>query len=193
MIRSFLAILLTEPVRQSVATEIDRLRPLSRAVAWVPAQNLHLTLQFLGQQSEARLAEAHGAVEEVAARTAPLSLSLYGIGAFPGIERPRILWVGVTEGALEVRALQSRVAGALVARGFPGESRPWHPHLTIGRVFDERRWRRDAGPELRAALVRAAGSSFGTLPVGTIALMRSDLSAAGARYSVLQSVALTAS
>ena len=190
MIRAFVAILLTDATRQAVAAEIERLRPFGRAVAWVPPQNLHLTLQFLGEQPDDRLSEAGAALEEAAAGAAPFTATLHGLGAFPGLERPRILWVGVAQGGMEVRALQVRVAAALEARGFPPESRPWHAHLTIGRVFDERRWRREASPGLREAITRLGSTSFGEVPVASIALMRSDLHPSGARYSELRAFEL---
>jgi 2'-5' RNA ligase len=190
LIRSFVALLLDDGVREAVATVVERLRPLCSAVAWVPARNLHLTLQFLGDQSEERLEEAEAALAEAAAASAPVEVTYHGIGAFPGLERPRILWVGLAEGALETRRLQARVADALAARGFPREERPWHPHLTIGRVHDERRWRREAGPPLRAALMQAAGTTFGSQRVAEVALMGSDLSPTGARYTVRRAVTL---
>jgi 2'-5' RNA ligase len=190
MPRAFIAVCLDEATRAAVAAEIERLRPLSRAVAWVPSQNLHLTLKFLGDQSDGRLAEAVPGIEEVAAGCAPFALTLHGLGAFPGLERPRILWVGVAEGALAIRALQSGVEEALERRQFTPEGRPWHPHLTIGRVFDPRRWRRDTSPALMESIARAASMRFGTVEVSRVVLMRSDLSPSGARYSELNSVNL---
>jgi 2'-5' RNA ligase len=190
MTRAFIAVCLDEPARAAVAAEIERLRPLSRAVAWVPPQNLHLTLKFLGDQSDGRLAEALHGIEEVAAGRAPFSLTLHGVGAFPGMERPRILWVGVAEGALEVRALQAEVEAAFARRMFAPESHAWHPHLTIGRVFDPRRWRRDTSPALRESIARVATTRFGSLGVSRVVLMRSDLSPSGARYTELHSVSL---
>ena len=80
----------------------------------------------------------------------------------------------------------------LAAGGFAREERPWHPHLTIGRVYDERRWRREAGPPLRGALAQAATTTFGTQRVTEVALMRSDLSPAGARYTLRRAVRLGA-
>jgi 2'-5' RNA ligase len=192
MTRSFVALVLDEPTRAAVGAEIERLRPLSRAVAWVPASNLHVTLKFLGEQRDTALALAAEALDATGAATAPFAVTLFGLGAFPGMERPRIFWVGVAEGALEVRALQSRLEGELERRGFARESRPWHPHLTIGRVFDPRGWRRDTNPALRAVIAQAATTGFGALPVGRIVLMRSDLSASGARYGELHSAPLTA-
>jgi 2'-5' RNA ligase len=184
VIRSFVAVLLPDALRDTIAATIEELRPLGTAVAWVPRQNLHVTLQFLGGQTEERLSEAAAALDEAGAGCAPLEVTFHGLGAFPGLERPRILWIGVAQGALEARALQARVADALARRGFTPEDRAWHPHLTIGRVFDERRWRREAGPPLRSALARAAATRFGTLRVTEVALMRSDLSPRGARYTV---------
>jgi 2'-5' RNA ligase len=187
--RSFVALLLTEAAREAVAVEIERLRPLSRAVAWVPAPNLHLTLRFLGDQTVDRLQEVERALQETAAMASPFSMALGGLGAFPDLNRPRILWVGVSEGAASALALQRGVELALDLRGFGREARPWHPHLTIGRVFDERRWRRDAGSELRQA-VAGPPRPFGVVPVRAISLMRSDLSPRGARYSELASLPL---
>lgn len=192
MPRTFVALLLDETVRDNVAAEIERLRPLSRAVAWVPRQNLHLTLRFLGEQPESALEEVRGALTEAAARSTPFDLNLHGLGAFPGLERPRILWIGVAEGGAEARALQDRLDGALERRGHPREARPWHAHLTIGRVFDPRRWKRDSGPELRQALMQASHRRFGCLRVGAISLMRSDLHPSGARYSEMSAAPLGA-
>jgi 2'-5' RNA ligase len=188
--RAFIGLLLDEATRQSVAAQVERLRPLSRAVAWVPPQNLHLTLKFLGDQSEERLGAVLSVLEDAAAGIAPFALALHGVGGFPGLERPRILWVGVSEGALAARQLQARFEEALARHGFSREPRPWHPHLTIGRIFDDRRWRREATPALREAVTRAARLDLGRVPVAAVSLMRSDLSPAGARYTELASVPL---
>jgi 2'-5' RNA ligase len=98
----------------------------------------------------------------------------------------------VAHGALAVRRLQVRVTDALAVRGFGKEERAWHPHLTIGRVHDERRWRREAGPPLRSALAQAATTTFGTQRVAEVALMRSELSPAGARYTLRRALSLGA-
>jgi 2'-5' RNA ligase len=192
VIRAFVAVLLADELREAVAAAIERLRPLASAVAWVPPRNLHVTLHFLGDQSEERLAEAEAALADAAAGSAPLDVTFHGIGAFPGLERPRILWVGLAHGALEVRRLQARVTDALATHGFAREERPWHAHLTVGRVHDERRWRREADPSLRGALARAATTTFGTQRVTEVALMRSDLSPEGARYTVRRALRLGA-
>ena len=191
MTRAFVAIQLDEATRAAVDGEIERLRPLSRAVAWVPAPNLHLTLRFLGELTDAHIGLVEDALADVGAATAPFAIGLHGLGAFPGLERPRILWIGIADGALAMRQAQARVETAVGQLGIPREPKAWHPHLTIGRVFDERGWRRDAGLALRHAIAAAARRSFGALRVSRIALMRSDLSPRGARYRELAAAELT--
>lgn len=192
MARAFIALPLDLAARDAVIGEVERLRPLSRAVAWVPRDNLHLTLRFLGEQSEARLADALAALESAAAGEEPFTLGLHGLGAFPGLERPRILWVGVAEGALAARALQARVESGLTERGFLPEARPWHPHLTVGRVFDERRWRGETPAALRQAVAQAGSRPVAHLGITAISLMKSDLGPGGARYTPLASCPLGA-
>ena len=170
---------------------IERLRPLSRAVAWVPAANLHLTLKFLGEPSDEQLGEVEAALVEAAAVTAPFAVTLHGLGAFPGLERPRILWVGIAEGALSAREVQARVEAALERRGIPRERQAWHPISRSAGSSTSAPRRREAGLPLRQALAAAARRSFGTLSPCPIALMRSDLSPQGARYRELASAELT--
>ena len=191
MPRAFVAVLLDEQTRRSVSAQIDRLRPLSRVVAWVPPQNLHLTLRFLGDQTDERLADVVPALEEAASGVPAFTLSLKGIGAFPGLDHPRTLWVGVSDGVQDVQRLQARVAEALERRGVPIEARAWQAHVTIGRITDEKRWRGEGMPELRSAVMRGATVPLGSMPVASIALTRSDLYASGARYTGIAAVPLS--
>lgn len=191
MPRAFVAVLLDEQTRRAVASQIDRLRPLSKAVTWVPPHNLHLTLRFLGDQTEEQLADLVPALEEAASGVPAFTLGLKGMGAFPGVEHPRTLWVGVSEGVQEVQRLQARVAEALARRDVPIEARAWEAHVTIGRVADEKRRRREGMPELRSAVMRGATTPFGSMPVASIALMRSDLYTSGPRYTGIASVPLS--
>ena len=190
MPRAFVAVLLDEQTRRAVAAQIDRLRPLSRVVAWVPPHNLHLTLRFLGDQTEEQLAEVVPALEEAASGVPTFTLSLKGLGAFPGLDHPRTLWVGVSGGVQDVQRLQARVAEALERRGVPIEARAWQAHVTIGRITDDNRGRGEGMPELRSAVMRGATVPFSSMPVASIALMRSDLYASGARYTGIASVPL---
>ena len=190
MPRAFVGFFLSEQTRRAVSAEMDRLRPLSRVVAWVASHNLHVTLRFLGDQTEEQLADIVPALEEAVRGVVPFTMGLRGLGAFPGLEHPRTLWVGIAEGSKEVRDLQARVARTLETRGFPLEARAWQAHVTIGRIVDERRSRREGMAETRASLTRGATLSFGTMSVEAISLMRSDLFPSGARYTGIATVAL---
>jgi 2'-5' RNA ligase len=97
VIRAFVAVGLDEETRTAIGAAIEQLRPLGKAVAWVPAENLHLTLKFLGEQTDERLAEATRGIEDAAAATPRFTVSLHGLGGFPGMERPRIVWIGAAE------------------------------------------------------------------------------------------------
>jgi len=184
-VRSFIAILLDEAVRGAIAAELDHLKPLARSVAWVPPQNLHLTLKFLGELEAEALQAVKEGLAEGASKAEPFTLTFRGLGTFPGLARPRVIWVGVAQGARECQALQARVDEALARRGLPKEARSYTPHLTIGRVRAPR-----GLAALQQAMSQAVGKDFGTQSVRSISLMRSDLHPTGARYSELYTVSL---
>lgn len=175
-----MAILLNEEVRAAIAATIARLRPLGPRVSWVAPPNLHLTLKFLGELPPEALEEVKDGLAEAVAGAAPFTLHFHGVGGFPGMARPRVLWVGVAEGAQAAQALQARVEAALGRRGFAREDRAFSPHLTVGRVREPR----GLAP-LQQAVASEAGRDFGRLEVRTLSLMRSDLSPAGSRYTEL--------
>jgi RNA 2',3'-cyclic 3'-phosphodiesterase len=191
MPRAFVAVLLSEQARGAVSAQINRLRPLSKSVTWVPPSNLHITLHFLGDQTEQELGDVLAALQEAAEGVPEFRLGLRGLGAFPRLEHPRTIWVGVSEGAPQVKHLQARVAEALARRGAPIEPGTWQAHVTIGRIPSEKRWRREGLAEIRSGLIRAAATPFGSTPVTSIELMRSDLFRSGARYTGIGSVPLS--
>lgn len=190
MLRTFIALTLGEQSRKAVAAQIARLRPLSKAITWTPPGNLHLTLRFLGDQTELELSEVMLALQEAAKGVPAFTMGLRGLGAFPGLEHPRTIWIGVSAGAPEVRDLQARVSEALAQRGTPDEPRVWQAHVTIGRIPVHKRWRREGMSDIRSGLIRGGALTFGSTRVTSIELMRSDLLASGARYTAIASVPL---
>jgi len=186
-IRAFVAILLPDDVRSALDAEIEQLRPVGRDVSWVARDNIHVTLKFLGHVEPERLDLAVSALARVAATVAGFELAIAGLGAFPSPTRPRVLWAGLTSGADAAATLARSIDGALAAHGFAREDRPFSGHVTLGRVRQPGRDER-----LAAALAAGARHQFGRLAVDRLALMRSELSPRGARYSIISAWPLLA-
>jgi 2'-5' RNA ligase len=185
-VRSFVAVLLPERVRTGLAAVSAELRGQTRGLAWVRADNLHLTLRFLGAIEPAMLEPVRQALVAATAAIPAFTVRLGGLGGFPSGRAPRVLWASVTAGSAELGTLYAALETALVARGLPGESRVFHPHVTLARARDPR----GAGDLVR---VLGEGPPFGEVRVGAIHLMRSDLDPRGSRYSVLFDAPLTES
>lgn len=175
-----MAVLLDDTVRAALGLASERLRARARGVAWVAPENLHVTLKFLGAVDEGRVPGVTAALAGAAGGAAPFDVVVQGLGAFPSLTRPRVIWAGMGEGARPMAELAARVDGALAALGFPRETRDFAAHVTLGRVRAPHR-----DPDLAAALAAGARSEFGRVRVARVSLMRSDLSARGARYTVL--------
>lgn len=172
-----------DDLRSRLALEIDGLRRHTSGVSWVAAENLHITLKFLGSVDESRLAEIGDALRRVASVPA-FDVAVGGLGAFPTPARPRVIWAG-TAAAPAFARLAEDADRALVALGFPAEARGFTPHVTLGRVREPR-----GDAALAAALAAAATRPFGTLRVWRVSLMRSELSPRGPRYTELAGIAL---
>jgi 2'-5' RNA ligase len=164
--------------------EIERLRPVAAGIAWVAADNLHVTLKFLGEVEDGRVDPVLEALRAAVAASEPFDLDVRGLGAFPSPGRPRVLWAGIDRGAQALAAVAGRVEAALTRLGFAPEGRPFAAHVTLGRVREPRR-----DPALAAALVAGARRDFGTVRADCITLVRSQLSPRGARHTVVQACA----
>jgi RNA 2',3'-cyclic 3'-phosphodiesterase len=182
-VRIFIAIELPPPVLDRLDDLQARLRQdlPARWVRWVRPQGMHLTLKFLGENPASRVDAVSAAMVNAAAAHAPFSLSVHGLGCFPNLRRPRVLWVGVEEPAGVLAALQRDVERALVPLGFSPEARPFSPHLTLGRVRGGARGQIEA----LGQVVGRAKARVGEMPVAAIHLMRSDLLPGGAVYTSL--------
>lgn len=184
--RLFVAIPLGNDARERVRTAQAAARTAGFAARWVQPEAAHLTLKFLGATDRSLVAPLCAALGRVAERHRPLVLRTGPLGAFPDPRRPRVLWLDLAGDLAELRGLQRAIDATFVPLGIPAESRPFRPHLTIGRL-------REGAPPPPDTLDRAARALGGTtseLPVSTIHLIRSELGRAGARYTTLCAPAL---
>jgi 2'-5' RNA ligase len=134
-IRTFIAVELGPSVIKRAGDLIDKLRVADAEVNWVRPPQMHLTLKFLGDVADTDTPDICNVVSRVASQFEPFEIICRGAGAFPEIQRPKTLWIGLGEGADELKALQAAIDDALKADlGFGREARGFYPHLTIGRV-----------------------------------------------------------
>ncbi len=187
-IRSFIAIELPDHARTELTRLQDRLRDIAppKTVRWTAPKNIHLTLHFLGDVPVHQVEEASHTVRDVGAAHIPFSLKLSNLGCFPNTRRPRIVWVGLsgeTEALVQLqRDLGERLNQAI---GFQPESRPYSPHLTIGRVDRGiAQQRLMALGQLLEQEIPGVGE-LAVLPVQGIHLIRSDLKPGGPVYTSL--------
>jgi RNA 2',3'-cyclic 3'-phosphodiesterase len=181
-VRAFVAVRMNEQVEDSVAKTIDDLRHPHDGVRWVPRANLHITLKFLGAAVDShRLQRLTAGLHQLATRTAPFEVAAAGIGAFPSLEHPRAIWVGLHSAeAGALAALAARLETVAAEHGFEREKRRWAGHLTIGRVRDEA-----IGNQTRGALSAAQDREFGVSRIESLTLYRSHLGPDAARYEAL--------
>jgi 2'-5' RNA ligase len=136
-IRTFIAVEVGNDVKARAADLIKRLKKAEADVKWVPPQNMHITLKFLGDVPNVEVPDVCRHVAEVAAKFEPFEIEFAAAGAFPDVSRPKTLWIGIApgEGFEQLEALSSAIEDRLHDQmGFPRERRRFHPHLTIGRV-----------------------------------------------------------
>lgn len=178
--RLFVALELPDALRGRLEEATAPLRATDLPVRWVDAAQLHLTLKFIGQVEEQRAGRISEALEETVAGHGGPVLRLGGVGAFPSLRSPRVIWMGV-EASPPLAALQKAVEDALATLGVEREKRDFHAHVTLGRT--RRRLERSEGEALRLAVQHV--SFHAEHRPDRVVLMRSRLGRGGARYDVV--------
>ena len=186
--RTFIAIELPPPVRQAVTALQDCLKTRGVKMRWVRPENIHLTLKFLGQTPADMVGALSSALGDAAQALAPFEVTVQGLGAFPGLRRPKVVWTGVGGDLVILQKLHRKIdAGVneVDRRRFPRESRPFKAHLTLGRV----KGRIDAG-QLSSAMQECRGPREAVMRVEHFCLIKSALTPRGPRYTTLEKFAL---
>lgn len=182
--RAFVALRLSRDSEDAIAALIDQLQRLTGNISWSRRDNLHLTLRFLGGAVPSEMVRTFApALARIAATFNPFDLHAHGIGAFPHLRRPRVIWTGIT--ALPLLNLAQQIEAAAQGCEFAPEPRPYSPHLTIGRVRDLRGWE-----AVRQRIESSSGGDFGVSRIAAISLYRSHLGRSGATYEELGRYAL---
>ena len=178
-IRCFIAVEIQDDTVISKIREIQNFLASTDAdVKLVEPENIHLTLKFLGDVDESRLEYVKNIVKDE--NVEPFVMNLHGIGVFPNLRRPRIIWVGISNGVESLAGIFLKLESILFKQGFPKENRVFNPHITIGRVRSNRNLNL-----FGKTISEYANTPFGEIVVNSIILKKSVLSSRGPIYSNL--------
>ena len=187
MIRSFIAIDFPDETRKALEDIQRELKRCGAGVRWVKPRSIHLTLKFLGNIQPAQVEDIARAVAQEIRDQPPITLRPAGLGAFPNLRKPRVIWIGMDGEVQRLNGIQARVEKALEPLGFAREKRGFRPHLTIGRVKDRRGLQ-----SLADAMATLNVPEFNSFDADEIILYKSDLRPTGAIYTKLHRMPLAA-
>jgi 2'-5' RNA ligase len=184
-VRLFVALQIPSAVRDNLAALIEELRAADAAATknkarWVRAENLHVTLKFIGNVDVGKLDAIRAALGEVSAG-GTVELRFRGVGFFPNERRPRVLWAGIVT-SQNLAPLGAGIDAGLERLGIPRETREFAPHLTLAR-FDPP----GISEKLRSAAQENAAREFGDVRTGEFHLFESKTRPTGAEYTHLSS------
>jgi RNA 2',3'-cyclic 3'-phosphodiesterase len=188
-VRLFVALEIPAAVRDNLAALLEDLRALSAQLAdkrprWVRPENLHVTLQFIGEAATEKLDGIRATLAKIRSG-APLEIQFHGLGFFPNAAHPRVLWAGVQASA-NLPTLAADVDGALETKGFAREGRAFTPHLTLARFEPP-----GLHEKLRGAIEERDELVFGSCEAREFHLIESKLKPSGAEYTSLATFRFT--
>ena len=185
MIRSFLAIELPRTILRKIEEVQGDLKSSHADVRWVSPEKIHLTLKFFGSIDESKIEPIIKSIDGPIQVTSPFSLKIRGMGAFPHFKNPRVIWVGMVDEKEVLTSFQKELEKELKKIGFESEERPFHPHLTFGRMKSNR------GKEnLVPRIERHQDDELGNFQVERLVLFKSDLRPSGPIYTALREMKL---
>ena len=190
VLRAFIAIEFSSQVCEAIQKQTGRLRQIlgDNLVRWVSTQNMHLTLKFLGDTTSSYLDFLKQLLNHEAEAHSQFDMQLGGLGAFPTLRRPRLLWIRIHAPA-ELAALQKSIETGAARLGYEQEERAFSPHLTIGRIHPNIDTLEQQ--KVRAALETIQLGNIGVVRVDSVHLFKSDLRPGGSIYTKLFSASLS--
>jgi len=185
--RAFIAIELSDELRSTLAQIQSHLEYSGAGVKWTEKENIHLTLKFLAEIDEKKLEQIKNILDEIGKLSKSFEISIKDIGAFPNIDYPRVIWVGLDKGSLDAKTLAEKIDEELSKIGLEKGSRPFAAHLTIGRA---------RSPKNKDALCEKIKdlqlTTYSLQLISSITLYKSTLTPKGPIYTKLHESGLTA-
>lgn len=183
-IRCFISVNLPDEAKTAMGSFITELKKTGADVKWVVAENIHLTLKFLGNIDESLIPGIAEALSKKLSLYDAFYITIADVGCFPSEKRPRVIWVGIKDSDV-LTNMQKDVDAVMTGFGFAPEVRPFSPHLTVGRVRSLKKV-----AELTKRFADFRRSDFGRVGISAIHIMKSELKPAGAEYSSLCRISL---
>ncbi len=178
--RTFLAVDINDSARSGLSEAIARIDITGVEVKWVAPQNLHVTLQFLGEVDDAKLPCICRLVADAASEVEAFDFRVGEIVCVPKTGPVRMFWASVTETTGRMSLLYENLSLLLEAEDYPPESRPFSPHITLGRVRSDH-----TRGQLRRQVGQFAGNDFGLVRADSVTIYGSKLTPAGPVYTAL--------
>lgn len=174
-------------VRIEEITSFFKQKTPPKALKWVETENLHLTIKFIGEINENKVEPVKQILCDALQDQKTFDIEISGLGMYPNINNPRVIWLGITGGKPLVQIFR-KLDLALTGLDIPTEGRSYTPHLTIARV--RRNTDKTTETLIGKTLSQFKVDSLGTITIDQVHLYRSVLTPSGPTYSTLHSVPL---
>ncbi|MBI5328215.1 MAG: RNA 2',3'-cyclic phosphodiesterase [Deltaproteobacteria bacterium] len=184
-IRTFIAIELPVRISDELNKVQNELKDGANKVTWVKTGNIHLTVKFLGNIETNRINSIEQILESVVCKGHIFNITIKGIGVFPSMNNPRVIWIGVEENGTNLAQLYNNLEDGLTTLGFEKEERIFKPHLTMGRI----KFLKDK-KLLKQRLEKNADINLGQFAVDSLCLFESKLTPEGVVYTKLKKAKL---
>jgi len=185
-LRCFIAISLPYELKAKISGIQEKLKAAGADVSWTRPEGMHLTLKFFGEIEDKRIPKIEKALDAVVDGIPTFTLSVSGMGTFPDMRRPRVIWIGLKEDGGNLLRLQKGVEEELKKTGFPSEDRRFTPHITLGRIRSNKNT-----DKLLRLIEEGKVEELGSFDVSEVHLIKSELKPAGAEYTELYSIILS--
>jgi RNA 2',3'-cyclic 3'-phosphodiesterase len=183
-IRTFIAVDVPSEIKDKIYDIVEELKKVGVGVKWEEKEKFHITLKFLGDVNEEAIDSIYRVLSDALKGFGKFSVNYRGIGCFPDVKRPRVIWVGCVDNSGKLFELQKIVEERLSELGFEKEEREFHPHITLGRVKNLK--------NVERLINKIESINFETEPaeIAEVLIMKSDLKPSGSVYTILKKIKL---
>jgi RNA 2',3'-cyclic 3'-phosphodiesterase len=180
-VRAFMAVEIPPALYPHISELQSFLKKADSDAGWVPEQNFHYNLKFFGYLAESEIKKIISATKKIVSYAKPFEIEIQGIGAFPAMTSPRVLWLGMKKGSAELKSLANSLENEYSNIGIPKEEREFQAHLTLCRLKSG-----SNAKELIEKVKQKEHINIGSFKVNEIVLFKSTLTPSGPVYEPIE-------